>query len=277
MRAAHLARHRWPKRHEFVVEQCPELHVSDLLPRLPDDARRRPVPEAVGDDDFGWFVLAPKCGGVCLRWWLICPQCRARRESLYLWPDSPPGEWKCRVCHGLIHASQRYGYRHRLRRDPRNWTARRRRGAAKSVARVERKLERSRRKQAATLAGVASDTSIDMEAIIEHGREVVLSIVRERQQAQEQAQRSLADALRAAVVPALAALERISREAPRKRDRDAAGRTLKRWAKRSEPPERPSSDSGPPARQTPCTPPLTREALERMMAVMAEMGEPIED
>jgi len=44
-----------------------------------------------------------RAGGV--RQWWICPACARRAKKLYLYPRS--AAWKCRLCHGLCHDSQR--------------------------------------------------------------------------------------------------------------------------------------------------------------------------
>lgn len=38
-----------------------------------------------------------------VRWWLVCPGCRQRRDYLY----HVHGDWRCQTCHGLVYASQR--------------------------------------------------------------------------------------------------------------------------------------------------------------------------
>jgi hypothetical protein len=46
------------------------------------------------------------------RWWFFCPQCRTRRQSLYV--ESDNYRWNCRECAGLAYASQSLPYHGRL-------------------------------------------------------------------------------------------------------------------------------------------------------------------
>jgi hypothetical protein len=50
------------------------------------------------------------------RWWFLCPRCRRRCEALYVPPVAVRREWRCRLCWGLIYASQRHGFCHPLRK-----------------------------------------------------------------------------------------------------------------------------------------------------------------
>lgn len=48
------------------------------------------------------------------RWWIQCPKCNSRRETLFRAPGAPDYSWQCRLCTGLVYASQRYGPRQPL-------------------------------------------------------------------------------------------------------------------------------------------------------------------
>jgi hypothetical protein len=173
MQSLALMRHKWPKLHDFVIEQCRGRHVGELLARVPDECWERMHPVVV-EDDRGSFVLLPRRGGPFVRWWLVCPKCQARRECLYQRPDSAPNEWRCRVCHALIYASQRYGYRHALRKNPRNWPYRKRRIAQKAAEREIRTRRVQFRRQARESKPRDLKADAALETFIVQGREQLL-------------------------------------------------------------------------------------------------------
>ncbi len=106
-------RHKWPKHHAYVVEQCEALHVSEVLPYL------HPLNHALIET---WWSppthpslrLVPRRGGPFKKWYFACPRCWRPYETLYVPPGGRPEDWRCRVCWDLIYASQRYGVRHPL-------------------------------------------------------------------------------------------------------------------------------------------------------------------
>lgn len=46
------------------------------------------------------------------RWWFFCPECRTRRQTLYVAPENY--RWTCRSCAGLAYTSQRLRHSGRL-------------------------------------------------------------------------------------------------------------------------------------------------------------------
>jgi hypothetical protein len=108
---------KWPKRHEHLVEECVAagrvLHVSDVLPYL--TGWHRNVIRSWNPPTHPWLTLVPRMGGPFRLWWFLCPTCRRRCEALYIPPGARPDDHRCRICWGLIYASQRYGHRHSLR------------------------------------------------------------------------------------------------------------------------------------------------------------------
>jgi hypothetical protein len=105
---------RWPKRHPYVLEECPTLHVRDVLGDL--DGFSRSILRTWNPPGHPLLTLVSAWGGPFLRWFLLCPRCQRRCEALF----SPPGivreDWRCRLCWNLIYSSQRFGCRHPLRR-----------------------------------------------------------------------------------------------------------------------------------------------------------------
>ena len=141
---AHLE--KWQKLHEHVVEECEFLHAQDLSWHIPAHLRRRGGQEWAPPSHPNLRMVSRQCGS-CVRWFLLCPECRRRCETLYILPGEDPDDWICRTCGDLIYASQRYGIRHPLR-----WkrTPRKRRGIQKAVSRQNRLIasrqEATRRK-----------------------------------------------------------------------------------------------------------------------------------
>lgn len=139
-RNAHaLARARWPKRHDFIVEACSVVTVRDVLADVTPEARGRGLwchPHCPL-----WFLTRHE--GAVLRTWFLCPRCRSPRGALYQPPDSPGAPWCCRECvggTGAMYASERVGLRHPLRAvlTPRKVASRDRRAARQR--RLERRL-----------------------------------------------------------------------------------------------------------------------------------------
>ena len=123
MVGANLVRRRrsWPKLHEYVVEQCARLPLLVLMAAVPEEWLSESNIIEFAYAPYRGLRLVPRQHGPCKRWWVQCPTCGKRRDTLYRPPPAFEDDWRCRVCHGLIYASQRYSPRHPLRRDPRNW------------------------------------------------------------------------------------------------------------------------------------------------------------
>src|SRR5438128_2671402 len=138
--AAFLLR-RWPKRHDHLVEECvaarQALHVGDVLPHL--TGWHGHVIRSWNPPTRPYLTLVPRMAGPFRRWWFLCPRCRRRCEALYAMPGASREDWQCRLCHRLIYASQRYGFRHPLRRV---LTHRKRTTRRKDVLRAERRMAR---------------------------------------------------------------------------------------------------------------------------------------
>jgi hypothetical protein len=113
-------RQKWPKRHENLVEDCiakgSALHVDEVLPYLKLSGWQHQIISRWNPPMHPSLTLVPQMGGPFRRWWFLCPRCRRRCEALYIPPGVLRDDWRCRICHGLIYAVQRYGYRHPLRR-----------------------------------------------------------------------------------------------------------------------------------------------------------------
>jgi hypothetical protein len=132
-----LARARWPKRHDFIVEACPVLTAREALAHIAPEDRvlglwRHPAQPVL--------VFLTRREGAAVRTWLVCPSCGSPRGALYQPPHAPRAPWRCRECvggTGAMYASERYGLRHPLRAvlTPRKARSRERRAAR------ERRLE----------------------------------------------------------------------------------------------------------------------------------------
>src|SRR5215471_9206018 len=141
MLTAGFLRQQWPKWHQFVIEECDVLHVSDVL---------RSIQPSLLAMRWEWTVPGPltvrlvarQAGCFKRRWWIKCLACGSPRDALYLPPNAT--RWACRECHGLIYASQRHGFRHPLRKV---LTHRKRITLQREVARQERRWARVRAKQ----------------------------------------------------------------------------------------------------------------------------------
>ncbi len=132
-----------PKRHDFVVQECESLHVTDVLPYL--TGYHRDLISSWNPPSHPSLTLVPWRGGPFRRWWWLCPRCGRMCENLYVPPDSRPDDWRCRLCWSLIYASQRYGERHPLRK---KLTHRRKTTLRKKVLRQSRREERLQARQA---------------------------------------------------------------------------------------------------------------------------------
>jgi len=133
---------KWTKKHEFVIEQCYFLHISQILGWL------KTLDEQNLSNNlflnFPWLKIVPTRGGFCTKWWFACPICGRRCENLYREPDSELEDWGCRKCKNLIYASQRYGHRNPLRK---RLTPRKQTTLKKRKFRERQKLNRLQKKQ----------------------------------------------------------------------------------------------------------------------------------
>ena len=98
---------RHPKRYAGTIEQAEQLHVADLLARLPAEERRArevyvPAPNV---------ILRRETKGVIRPWWvLLCARCGRRCEYVVKPPwATDPNDWRCRRCWNLTYASHRHG------------------------------------------------------------------------------------------------------------------------------------------------------------------------
>jgi len=105
---------KWPKRHEYVIEECTALHVGEILGHLPFYNDQNLIPWSPPNNLR--LRVVPGRGGIFVKWWFQCQGCGRKCENLYVPPDWNLGDWRCRTCHSLIYASQRYGHRHPLRK-----------------------------------------------------------------------------------------------------------------------------------------------------------------
>ena len=134
--------HGWPKLHPHVVEECSRLTVETLMAAAPEHFLTDNLAIDFIRGPYRGLRLVPRQHGPCKRWWVECPSCGKRRDALYEPPHAQAGDWRCRTCHSLVYASQRYGQRHPLRRDPANWTSRKRRTAQKRARKGQQMHER---------------------------------------------------------------------------------------------------------------------------------------
>jgi len=133
---------KWTKKHEFLIEECRFLHISEVVGYLTVEIERELC--AWSPPNYPWLRIVPGRGGPYIKWWFECPSCRRRCENLYVPPNWEPMDLRCRTCHGLIYASQRYGFRHPLRKV---LTPRKKATLRKEIMKQKRKLERQKKKQ----------------------------------------------------------------------------------------------------------------------------------
>ncbi len=156
MPSAGFLYHKWPKRHDYLVEQCQALHVSEVLPYL-SRINLRLIQTYLDAPGYPSLVLIPRRGGLFKKWYFACPRCRRPYETLYIPPESRRADWRCRKCWSLVYASQRYGYRHPLRR---KLTHRKKVTLRKEIFRQERIRLRQNAKQQRRWAGLRRNTSV---------------------------------------------------------------------------------------------------------------------
>jgi len=104
---------KWPKKHDYLVEQFEPLNVRDVLGsisayhcdnRLPWNPPSHPH-----------LTVVPRKRSP-VRWYFLCPVCERRCEDLFPPYLGATKDLKCRICSNLIYASQRHGKRHPLRK-----------------------------------------------------------------------------------------------------------------------------------------------------------------
>jgi len=118
MRPAAFEHQRWPKRHEHLVEECIAaggvLDVAEVAPRR---GWQTALVSSWTPPAYPGLRVVTGQAGAFVKFFLLCPRCERRCEALYRPPGARPDDWRCRLCHGLIYASQRHeGARHPLRR-----------------------------------------------------------------------------------------------------------------------------------------------------------------
>jgi len=130
---------KWPKKHDYLVEQFEPLNVRDVLGyisvyhadnRLPWNPPSHPH-----------LTVVPRKRSP-VRWYFLCPVCGRRCEDLYPPYLGATKDLKCRICSNLIYASQRHGKRHPLRKE---LTPRKRITQQRRQARYERASARNQR------------------------------------------------------------------------------------------------------------------------------------
>ncbi len=136
-------RNKWPKRHEFLVEQCQALHVSEVLPYL-HRLNLKLIDTYLTLSTHPYLRVVPRRGGIFKKWYFSCPRCRRPTETLYVPPGQRGYDRRCRVCWSLVYSSQRFGFRHPLRK---KLTYRKRVTRLKLIRRQERSRSRAMARQ----------------------------------------------------------------------------------------------------------------------------------
>ena len=257
MITAAFERQKWPKRHEHLVEECwregRALHVSDVLPYL--TGYHRELIASWNPPTHPGLTLVPRMGGPFRRWWFVCPRCERCCDGLYVPPGVQREDWRCRLCWDLIYSSQRYGFRHPLRRA---LTYRKKVTLRKEIFRQQRQWAR---RQSRLPVAAGSAVGGDDESWIKEG----VALMKERL-ARQKAQ---ADAVQAKLAGltgrALAALRKAATTADTKRVREHAKTALARYARRLTPQRRPVRPTA--ARPAPT---LSATEIERLRRVVAE-------
>jgi len=130
---------KWPKKHDYLVEQFDPLNVRDVLGQ---------ISAYHADNRLPWnppthphLTVVPKKRPP-IRWYFLCPACERRCEDLFPPYLGATKDLKCRICSNLIYASQRHGKRHPLRKE---LTPRKRITQQRRQARYERASARNQR------------------------------------------------------------------------------------------------------------------------------------
>ena len=98
----------WSRKHRYCVEECLILTPDHYF------LKWRYLPE---------MLLVARLDGVAMKFFLGCPKCNVAVEYLTMVPQEG-AEWACRICNGLVYASQRYSNPNhplRLLPTPRQW------------------------------------------------------------------------------------------------------------------------------------------------------------
>ena len=133
--------HKWPKKHDYLVEECEPLNIRWVLGYLTAYHAQYFLPWSPPSHP-NLTIVPRRCGRI-VRWFFQCPCCGRRCEDLFPAYLGDRDNLKCRICSNLIYASQRYGHRHPLRK---KLTSRKRISRQHSVIRQERKMERAMKK-----------------------------------------------------------------------------------------------------------------------------------
>ena len=116
MITAGFLRQKIEKIYEYTVEECTELHVSEYLAFLYEQASYSSPPHLRLPPVYPELKLIEGRAGIFIRTFFECPGCGRPRLSLFLAPDDPDiFNYRCRTCVGLVYSCQRYGQRHPLR------------------------------------------------------------------------------------------------------------------------------------------------------------------
>jgi len=130
---------KWPKKHDFLVEQFDPLNVRDVLGSISAYHADNRLPW--NPPSHPHLTVVPKKRPP-VRWYFLCPVCQRRCEDLYPPYLGATKDLKCRICSNLIYASQRHGKRHSLRKE---LTPRKRITQQRRQARYERASARNQR------------------------------------------------------------------------------------------------------------------------------------
>lgn len=129
---------KWPKKHDYLVEQFDPLNVRDVLGQIPAYHAENRLPW--NPPTHPHLTLVPRKRSP-VRWYFLCPACERRCEDLFPPYLGATKDLKCRICSNLIYASQRHGKRHPLRK---TLTPRKRVGEQRRLARLEKKAARNK-------------------------------------------------------------------------------------------------------------------------------------
>jgi len=130
---------KWPKKHDYLVEQFEPLNVRDVLGYISAYHADNRLPWSPPSHPH--LTVVPKKRPP-IRWYFLCPVCGRRCEDLYPPYLGATKDLKCRICSNLIYASQRHGKRHPLRK---TLTPRKRITEQRRQARYERVSARNQR------------------------------------------------------------------------------------------------------------------------------------
>jgi len=267
---------KWPKKHQFCIEQCSGLNVGEILYRIPYEnacsLRPRTPP------GFPRLKVVPGRGGIFIKWWFECPGCGKKRENLYIPPNGQSGDWRCRKCHSLIYASQRFGPRNSLRK---TLTPRKKRTKQKEAIRQNRIFARQEAKQQNRIDEV--DPLLSKEKMIpflrefrhfiDSGKSLVIEVPRLHPTGPSNpAQNDLEEQLEELRAECLPIVKNLAENGTSKRIRSDARKLLERESRRHEieivcEPKKPKTI--PPAPSIS----LTADQIDRFKKVLAELPE----